>query len=213
MLEVGCGWGSFAIHAATRHGAKVVGITLSTRQAELARRRVEEAGVADRVEIRLVDYRELGEEKFDAVATIEMIEAVGEERIDLFTDCLSRVLVPGGKLVCQGIAKLKDFDTPDEGPFSERFVFPDGVPLPISRFELALERAGFATRHLEAFPEDYIETLSRWIALLEERYDAAARIVGEERVRIWRLYLRSARQAFETNWATVYQVLAERPGA
>ena len=75
-------------------------------------------------------------------------------------------------------------------------MFPDGVPLPISRFELALERAGFATRHLEAFPEDYIETLSRWIALLEERYDAAVQIVGEERVRIWRLYLRSARQAF-----------------
>ncbi len=213
VLEVGCGWGSFAIHAATHHHAKVVGITLSTRQAELARHRVQEAGVADRVEIRLVDYRELGEERFDAVATIEMIEAVGEERIDLFTECLSRVLVPGGKLVCQGIAKLKDFDTPDEGPFSERFVFPDGVPLPISRFELALERAGFATRHLEAFPEDYIETLSRWIALLEERYDAAVQIVGEERVRIWRLYLRSARQAFQTNWATVYQVLAERPAS
>ena len=212
VLEVGCGWGSFAIHAATVHRADVVAITLSARQAEMARRRVADAGVGDRIDIRLLDYRDLGEERFDAIATIEMIEAVGEERIDTFAACMARALSPGGRLVCQGIAKLKDLDTPDEGPFSERFVFPDGVPLPISRFQVALERAGFATRHLEAFPEDYVETLTRWIALLDERQVEAVRIVGAERERIWRLYLRSARQAFETGWATVYQLTAGLPG-
>ncbi|MGO9793547.1 MAG: class I SAM-dependent methyltransferase [Solirubrobacteraceae bacterium] len=211
VLEVGCGWGSFALHAATRHSVNVVAITLSERQAELARRRVAQAGAGDRVEIRLVDYRELGGEQFDAVATIEMIEAVGEERIDVFAACLARALRPGGRLAIQGIAKLQDFDTPDEGPFSERFVFPDGVPLPISRVQLALERAGLATTHLEAFPEDYIETLTRWITQLEEREQDAIKLVGAERVRIWRLYLRSARQAFETNWATVYQLQAHKP--
>ncbi len=140
-----------------------------------------------------------------------MIEAVGEERVDLFAACLAKALRPGGILAIQGIAKLKDFDTPDEGPFSERFVFPDGVPLPNSRVLLALERAGLATTHMEAFPEDYARTLERWIAPLDEREQEAIALVGRERVRIWQLYLRSARQAFETNWATVYQLQAHKP--
>lgn len=211
VLEVGCGWGSFAIHAATHHGAHVVAITLSERQAQFARERVARAGLGDRIEIRLVDYRELEGEQFDAIASIEMIEAVGEERIDLFAGCLARALRPGGQLAIQGIAKLKDFDTPDEGPFSERFVFPDGVPLPISRVVLALERAGLATSHLEAFPDQYAQTLEHWIAALDGREQDAIALVGAERVRIWRLYLRSARQAFETNWATVYQLQAHKP--
>jgi cyclopropane-fatty-acyl-phospholipid synthase len=210
VLEVGCGWGSFAMHAAREHGAKVVGITLSERQAELARARVADAGLAEQIEIRLIDYRDIGPEQFDAVASIEMIEAVGEERVDLFAQCLAKALVPGGRLALQGIAKLADFDTPDEGPFSERFVFPDGVPLPISRVALALERAGLAPTHFEGFPENYIETLKRWIAALDERHADAVRLVGADRVRIWQLYLRSARQAFETGWGTVYQVTAQK---
>ncbi len=208
MLEVGCGWGSLALHAASRHGANVAAITLSERQAELARQRVAQAGLASRVNVRLVDYRELAGEQYDAIASIEMIEAVGEERVDQFAACLAQALRPGGNLAIQGIAKLQDLDTPDEGPFSERFVFPDGVPLPISRVQLALERAGLATTHLEAFPDDYVETLKRWIARLDNREEAATTLVGAERVRIWKLYLRSARQAFETNWATVYQLQA-----
>jgi cyclopropane-fatty-acyl-phospholipid synthase len=210
VLEVGCGWGSFAMHAARHHQVSVVGLTLSERQAELARRRVAAAGLSEHVEIRLCDYRELGSERFDAVASIEMIEAVGDERVDLFARCLADALAPGGRLAIQGIAKLRDLDTPDEGPFSERFVFPDGVPLPVSRVVLALERAGLAPAGLEAFPDDYEETLRHWIAALEQRVDEAVRLVGAERVRIWRLYLRSARQAFETGWATVYQLRARK---
>jgi cyclopropane-fatty-acyl-phospholipid synthase len=210
VLEIGCGWGSFAIHAAQNHGARVVGITLSERQAELGRKRVQQAGVGEQVEIRLVDYREIGEENFDAVATIEMIEAVGDERVDLFARCIEKALRPGGTLACQGIAKLSDFDTADEGPFSERFVFPDGVPLPISRVELALERANLAMTHFESFPHEYISTLTHWIEKLESSGPQVVRVVGEQRDRIWRLYLRSARQAFETGWATVYQLVARK---
>ena len=211
VLEVGCGWGSFAMHAASRHQVTVVGLTLSERQAELARRRIADAGLAERIEIRLCDYRELGGERFDAIASIEMIEAVGAERVDLFAGCLADALAGGGRLAIQGIAKLKDLDTPDEGPFSERVVFPDGVPLPISRVTLALERAGLAPAELEAFPDNYVETLARWIAALERRSDDAVALVGADRVRIWRLYLRSARQAFQTGWATVYQLRAGKP--
>jgi cyclopropane-fatty-acyl-phospholipid synthase len=122
LLDVGCGWGSFAIHAATLHQVHVLAITLSEPQAALVRERAAAAGVEDLVEIRLMDYRALGAERFDAIASIAMVEAVGEERIDLYAMTLFGLLNPGGWLLNHGIAKLKDFDTPDEGPFSERFV-------------------------------------------------------------------------------------------
>jgi len=211
LLDVGCGWGSFAIHAATLHQVHVLGITLSEPQAALARERAAAAGVEDLVEIRLADYRELGAERFDAISSIGMVEAVGEERIDLYAVTLFGLLNPGGWLLNHGIAKLKDFDTPDEGPFSERFVFPDGVPLPLSRIVLGLERAGFATTHVEGIAEDYVRTLSEWIERYERRYEQAVAHAGEERARVWRLYLHAARQGFTTGWASIYQVLARRP--
>ncbi len=211
VLDVGCGWGSFVIHAATRHGVNALGVTLSEPQAELARQRVAEAGVADRVEIRVADYREVAG-TFDAIASIGMVEHVGEERIDLYAQRLAEMLRPGGRLLNHGIAKLMDFDTKDEGDFSERFVFPDGVPLPLSRIELALERTGLVTRHVEGLAEDYAETLRHWIRNFDEHQDEAIRLAGIERVRIWRLYLRAARQGFETGWASIYQVLAHKPG-
>jgi cyclopropane-fatty-acyl-phospholipid synthase len=211
VLDVGCGWGSFAIHAASRHGARVVGITLAERQADLARELVTEAGVADRVEILVADYRELAGEPFDAISSIGMVEHVGEERIDEYAIRLWSLLRPGGRLLNHGIAKLKDFDTPGGGPFSERFVFPDGVPLPLSRIELALERAGFVTTHVEGLQADYAETLRHWIDRFEQRYEDAVQLAGEERARIWRLYLRAARLGFETGWASIYQVLAHKP--
>jgi cyclopropane-fatty-acyl-phospholipid synthase len=210
VLDVGCGWGSFVIHAATRHGVRAVGITLAERQAELARERIREAGVADRVEIRVADYREVSDGPFDAIASIGMVEHVGEEQIDVYAERLRNLLRPGGRLLNHGIAKLKDFDTPDEGAFSERFVFPDGVPLPLSRVLRALERSEFTTTHVEGLQGDYATTIGYWIERFDARWDDAVRIAGIERARIWRLYLRAARQGFETGWASVYQVLAHR---
>jgi cyclopropane-fatty-acyl-phospholipid synthase len=211
VLDVGCGWGSFAIHAAEHYGVKVLGVTISEEQVRLGRERVQEAGLEDRIELRLADYRELAGEQFDAISSIGMVEHVGEERIDLYMQTLSGLLRPGGRLLNHGIAKLMDFDTKDEGAFSERFVFPDGVPLPLSRIELALERTGMVTRHVEGIPEDYAETLRYWIASFEERYDEAVRLAGIERARVWRVYLRAARRGFLTGWASVYQVLAHKP--
>jgi cyclopropane-fatty-acyl-phospholipid synthase len=210
VLDVGCGWGSFVLHAATRHGVSAVGITLSEHQAELARERADEAGVADRVQFRVADYREIADGPFDAIASIGMVEHVGEEQIDLYAKRLGSLLGPGGRLLNHGIAKLKDFDTPDEGAFSERFVFPDGVPLPLSRVLHALERAEFTTTHVEGLQRDYARTISHWIERFDARWDDAVRLAGIERARIWRLYLRAARQGFETGWASVYQVLAHR---
>jgi cyclopropane-fatty-acyl-phospholipid synthase len=211
VLDVGCGWGSFALHAARRYGVHVLGVTLSERQAQLAADRAAEAGLRDQVEIRVADYRELAGGQFDAITSIGMVEHVGEERIDLYARTLYELLAPGGRLLNHGIAKLKDFDTPDEGPFSERFVFPDGVPLPLSRIIQALERTGFVPRHVEGLADDYAQTLGHWIQRFEDRYEDAVRLGGVERARVWRLYLRAARQGFQTGWASVYQVLAHRP--
>ncbi|HET8834615.1 MAG TPA: cyclopropane-fatty-acyl-phospholipid synthase family protein [Gemmatimonadales bacterium] len=203
VLDVGCGWGGFAIHAASRHGVSVVGITLSEPQAELARQRVRAAGLEDRVTVRVQDYRELDGEQFDAICSIGMVEHVGGERIDLYARQLAHLLRPGGRLLNHGIARLYEAPT---GAFNRRYVFPDSDPLPLSRVLLALERAGFVTEHVEGFRRDYAETLRHWARRLDERLDEAVRMAGSERVRVWRLYLRAARRSFESGYLSIYQV-------
>ena len=212
MLDVGCGWGSFVIHAASRHGTEAVGITLSEPQAELARQRVAAAGLADRVEIRVQDYRELAGESFDAVASIGMVEHVGEAQIDRYAEQLASMLRPGGRLLNHGISRLRHGSV-EGGPFSERYVFPDGETLQVSRVILALERAGFITQHVEEFGSDYAETLRHWIARLDEHLERAEELAGPERLRVWRLYLRAARNGFEIDFTSVYQVLCRRGDA
>jgi cyclopropane-fatty-acyl-phospholipid synthase len=204
VLDVGCGWGGFPLWAATKHGASVVGITLSAPQAEKARRRAEEAGVADRVEIRVMDYRDLAGERFDAIASIGMVEHVGASQIDVYARILAGLLEPGGRLLNHGITRLRHTDS-EAGAFSERYVFPDAAPLHLSRNLLALERAGFITHHVEEFGADYAETLRHWAQRLDDNLEEAIRLAGPERVRVWRLYLRAARNGFESGFTSIYQ--------
>jgi cyclopropane-fatty-acyl-phospholipid synthase len=211
VLDVGCGWGSFAIHVAREYGVEVVGITLSERQAELARERVARAGMADRVEIRVQDYRRLAHSSFDAISSIGMSEHVGDSQIDVYAKTLFDILKPGGTLLNHAIAALDPGAEPLEDLFSTRYVFPDGEPLPLSRVQLALERAGFRTGHVEGFREDYAETLRHWARRLDEHIEEAERLAGIERTRVWRLYLRAAGHGFTTGLTAVYQVKARRP--
>ena len=206
VLDVGCGWGSFVMHAASRHGVEAVGITLSENQAELARKRVADAGLSDKVEIRVQDYRELAGENFDAVASIGMVEHVGESQIDVYAEQLASMLRPGGRLLNHGISRLKHGSI-EGGPFSERYVFPDGETTHVSRVILALERAGFIVQHVEEFGSDYAETLRHWIRNLDDNIERAEELAGPERLRVWRLYLRAARNGFEIDFTSVYQVL------
>jgi cyclopropane-fatty-acyl-phospholipid synthase len=210
VLDVGCGWGSFALHAAERHGVSVVGITLSEPQAALARERAAERGLADRVDIRVADYRELADEPFDAVASIGMVEHVGASQIDVYARRLARLVKPGGRVLNHGIARLRVGD-PEAGPFSERYVFPDGAPLHLSRIQLALERGGLETHHVEDFRHDYAETLRHWAKNVDDNLDEAIRLAGPERIRVWRLYLRAARRGFESGFTSIYQVRCSRP--
>ena len=213
MLDIGCGWGSLAIHAAREHGASVSGITLSEPQAQLARERAREAGVEDRVEFRVMDYRDLGAERFDAVASIGMVEHVGEAQIDEYARQIARVAEPGGRVLNHGIVVV----APQErgvhigGEFSDRYVFPDGELLNLSRMLLAFERAGFEALNVENLHTDYAETLRHWTARFEDHLDQAERLAGSERLRVWRLYLRAARNSFETGSNAVYQLLCSRP--
>lgn len=231
VLDVGCGWGSFAIHAAREHGARVTGITLSTAQAAAAKRRVADAGLSDLIEIRVQDYRDLPGERFDAISSIGMVEHVGDAQIDTYAATLAALLEPGGRLLNHGIARLRHSD-PEAGPFSERYVFPDAEPLHLSRILTALERASFTTMHVEelaaptmgsdpltndsltlgarATGGDYAETLRHWIARLDENLDEAIRLAGPERVRVWRLYLRAAKNGFESGFTSTYQVLGTK---
>jgi cyclopropane-fatty-acyl-phospholipid synthase len=211
VLDVGCGWGSFAIHAVREYGVEVVGITLSGPQAERARERVAEAGLSEKIEIRVQDYRQLPQGSFDAIASIGMSEHVGEAQVDVYAQGLFDLLRPGGTLLNHAIAALDPNAEPLEDLFSTRYVFPDGEPLPLSRVQLAIERAGFHTQHVEGFREDYATTLRHWTQRLDQHLEEAEAIAGVERTRVWRLYLRAAGQGFEQGLTAVYQVKALRP--
>lgn len=210
LLDVGCGWGALALHAAQEYGVSVLGITLSQEQAALARERVAEAGLEDRIEIRIADYRELADTGFDAVSSVGMVEHVGEDQMDVYARRLASFLKPGGRLLNHGIALLRH-DDPPAGPFSERYVFPDGHPVQLSGVLRSLEHAGFATEHVEGFRLDYAETLRHWYERLDEHLPEAERLGGADRTRVWRLYLRAARNGFVNGHTSIFQVRATKP--
>jgi cyclopropane-fatty-acyl-phospholipid synthase len=209
MLDVGCGWGSMSIRAARKYGVDVVGITLSEPQAEEARRRAEAAGVGDKVDIRVMDYRDLTGERFDAISSIGMAEHVGAVQIDAYARTLADLLGPGGRLLNHAIGRLRHTDE-EAGAFSERYVFPDGAPLHLSRMLLALERAGFEVHHVEDFRPDYAETLRNWAERLDANLERATELAGPERIRVWRLYLRAARNGFEKGFISIFQTRCEK---
>jgi cyclopropane-fatty-acyl-phospholipid synthase len=212
VLDVGCGWGSFSIRAAKEYGASVVGITLSEPQAEEARRRAAAAGVGDQTDFRVMDYRDLVGERFDAISSIGMAEHVGAVQIDEYARTLASLLGPGGRLLNHAIARLRHTDA-EAGAFSERYVFPDAAPLHLSRVLLALERAGFEIHHVEDYRLDYAETLRHWAERLDENLERATQLAGPERIRVWRLYLRAARNGFEKGFTSIYQARCELSSA
>jgi len=211
VLDVGCGWGSFAIHAAREYGVSVTGITLSPAQAQLARKMVADAGLADRVEIRVADYRDPAGEPYDAIASIGMAEHVGQSQIDAYARSLFAALKPGGLLLNHAISLMRPEEDPLADEFTNRYVFPDGEPLLLSRVQLAFERARFYTEHVEGFMTDYAITLRHWHDRLDEHLVEAERLAGPERLRVWRLYLRAARHGFDVGYTAVYQLKARRP--
>ncbi|MEP7115035.1 MAG: cyclopropane-fatty-acyl-phospholipid synthase family protein [Ilumatobacteraceae bacterium] len=212
LLDVGCGWGSMAIHAALHYDARVAGITISKAQAELARRRVEEAGVADRVEIRLQDYRDLAGESFDAIASVGMSEHVGHGKLDQYLATLRAALGPHGRLLNHAISSVGG-STLGPRSFVGRYVFPDGELIDVGQVVLSMERAGFEVRDVESLREHYARTLRCWVTNLESRWDEAVKLVGEPRAKIWRLYMAGSAIGFEDGGVAIHQVLGVVPTA
>ncbi|MER5775883.1 cyclopropane-fatty-acyl-phospholipid synthase family protein [Streptomyces sp. NPDC002039] len=214
LLDVGCGWGSMALHAAREYGVQVTGITLSREQAAYARKRVAEEGLADRIEIRIQDYRDVKDGPYDAISSIGMAEHVGAERYREYARTLHALLRPGGRLLNHQIARPPE---PDEeayriDEFIDAYVFPDGELSPIGGTVGELERAGFEVRDVEALREHYALTLRAWVARLERHWDEAVRLTSPGRARVWRLYMAASALGFEHNRLGVNQVLAVRPG-
>ncbi|TKT01175.1 cyclopropane-fatty-acyl-phospholipid synthase family protein [Streptomyces longwoodensis] len=210
LLDVGCGWGSMAIHAAREHGVGVVGITLSQEQAAYARKRVADEGLTDRVEIRVQDYRDVTDGPFDAISSIGMAEHVGADRYLEYARDLHALLEPGGRLLNHQIARRpqRDESTYEVDEFIDAYVFPDGELAPVGTTVTQLERAGFEVRDVEAIREHYALTLRRWVTNLEADWKRAVELAGYGRARVWRLYMAASALAFERNQIGVNQVLA-----
>ena len=217
LLDIGCGWGSLVLHAAERYGVRATGITLSERQASLARERIAEAGLADRCRIEVRDYRDLPRDVvFDKVVSVGMFEHVGRARLPTYFSQAYRLTRPGGLFLNHGIVTLSSHPVPlrmIERPISrrtsfiQRFVFPDGelvAPADVLRFA---EAAGFETRDLESLREHYALTLRRWVGRLEDHHDEATRIAGEMTYRVWRLYMSGSARAFAKGRIGVIQTL------
>jgi cyclopropane-fatty-acyl-phospholipid synthase len=210
LLDVGCGWGSMAMHAARQHGARVVGITISREQALEAQRRVHEAGLDDRVEIRLQDYRELGGEQFDAISSIGMFEHVGERHMAEYFAILRRLLVRRGRLLNHAISSVGGSRIGRRG-FIYRYVFPDGELIDVSTAAKAMEAAGFEVRDIESLREHYARTLRAWVANLQADWDRAVDLVGPVRARVWLLYMAASAIGFEDNGIAIHQTLGVVP--
>ena len=212
VLDVGCGWGAFVCNAARSYGVEAVGITVSSEQAEYARRRADAEGVGDRVEIRLQDYRDVEGGPFDAVASIGMSEHVGKAMLPTYSEELFRLLRPGGRLLNHAISRRPG---PSDGfsrtSFIDRYVFPDGELEPMATMVEAMEEVGFEVRDVESLREHYALTLRAWVANLEASWDRAVELTSPGRARIWRLYMAGSALGFEANRLGVNQVLAVRP--
>ncbi|MGX1270449.1 class I SAM-dependent methyltransferase [Streptomyces phaeoluteigriseus] len=213
LLDVGCGWGSMAIHAAREHGVNVVGVTLSQEQAAYARKRVADAGLTDRVEIRVQDYRDVADGPYDAISSIGMAEHVGADRYLEYASVLHALLEPGGRLLNHQIARRPERDESayEVDAFIDAYVFPDGELAPLGSTVTQLERAGFEVRDVESIREHYALTLRRWVSRLEDDWHRAVRLTGAGRARVWRLYMAASALAFEHQRIGVNQVLAVRP--
>lgn len=212
MLDIGCGWGSLLLHAATRYGVRGLGITLSQPQAQLARERARAAGVSNLLEFRVADYRELTDRPFDKVVSVGMYEHVGRAELGHYASTVHRLTVPGGLFLNHGIARLASAP-PRRDTFINRYIFPDGELHPVAAIVSEMQSAGLEVRDVESIREHYPLTLRRWAANLEAHRGEATREAGAERVRAWQLYMLASALAFEDGEITVYQVLSSRLGA
>jgi cyclopropane-fatty-acyl-phospholipid synthase len=206
LLDIGCGWGGLALHAARSFGVCVHGITLSAQQAEVAQQRIVAAGLSRYCTIEVKDYREvIGENVYDKIASVGMVEHVGTSQISCYMRHVCRLLKPGGVFLNHGIATSESDGR--LGPFADRYVFPDAEVVPLHDVVAAVEDEQMEVRDIESLREHYALTLEHWVRRLEANYKQASELVGETTYRIWRLYMTAAAHKFQHRCLNVYQTL------
>ncbi|MCY0922296.1 MULTISPECIES: SAM-dependent methyltransferase [unclassified Streptomyces] len=209
LLDVGCGWGSLAVHAARAHKAQVTAVTLSRAQRDFVTDRVAREGLSDLVEVQLRHWRHIDDGGYDAVSAVEMGEHVGDVEYPEFTSLLHGVLRPGGRLLIQQMSR--GLNAPGGGAFIETYIAPDMHMRPVGRTVDLIEDAGFEVRSVEALREHYARTIDAWRHTLEERWVDFEALVGQTTARVWRLYLAGSSLAFTERRMGVDQILAVRP--
>jgi cyclopropane-fatty-acyl-phospholipid synthase len=215
FLDIGCGWGALIFHAAERYGVTATGITLSRNQFEHVQREIEARGLRDRVRVELRDYLDLPDEpSFEKIASVGMFEHVGPQNYDRYFGKIRRLLVPGGFVLNHGITQ----NDPSRaslgsgiGEFVEEYVFPGGRLAHVARVMDGLARQGLEVVDAEALREHYARTLWHWVERLEAGAAAARAEVGEEKYRIWRIYMAGSAHAFDRGWLSLWQLLAGKP--
>jgi cyclopropane-fatty-acyl-phospholipid synthase len=217
FLDIGCGWGALLFHAAENYGTVATGITLSQNQFDHVTREIAARGLGGRVHVELRDYIDLPEDnQYDRIASVGMFEHVGVRRFPGYFGKIFRVLKPGGLVLNHGIT-LNQVDAPSLGSdisdFVEDYVFPGGQLTHVSRVIEGMAREGLESFDAESLREHYAKTLWHWVDRLESHADAARAEVGDERYRVWRIYMAGSAHAFDRGWLSLWQVVAGKADA
>ena len=213
LLDVGCGWGGMVMHVAEHHGVRALGVTLSRQQAEWAQKAIAERGLADRAEVRFLDYRDVPESGFDAVSSIGLTEHIGRRQLGSYFTRLAEKLRPEGRLLNHCITRPTTRERARAGGFIDRYVFPDGELLGVGTIVSSMQNHGLEPRHEENLREHYAMTCRDWGANLEANWEEAVAEVGLRRARVWQLYIAASRVGFDINNIQLHQVLGVKLGS
>ncbi|MFL9924341.1 cyclopropane-fatty-acyl-phospholipid synthase [Herbaspirillum lusitanum] len=209
LLDIGCGWGALVLRAAQKFGAKCVGVTLSENQYALAKERVERAGLSDRIEIRLQDYRDVTG-TFDRITSVGMFEHVGLKNLPLYFSHINKLLADDGLVMNHGITStdVENGESPyGGGEFIDKYVFPAGELPHIGLVLRTMQEGGLEAFDVENLRRHYAKTCGVWADNFEARSDQIKKLTDEKRYRIWRVYLAGSAYAFERDWISLYQVV------
>jgi cyclopropane-fatty-acyl-phospholipid synthase len=214
LLDIGCGWGALVLRAASKFGAQCVGVTLSQNQFDLATQRVKNAGLQDKIEIRLQDYRDVPGQ-FDRITSVGMFEHVGRKNLPEYFRKIHDLLVDDGIAMNHGITST-DYNSGETalggGEFIDRYVFPDGELPHISLALESMQMGGLEAVDVESLRRHYAHTLDIWADNFEAKAEEAKKLVDDEKFRIWRVYLAGCAYAFEHDDVSLYQVVCRKAG-
>ena len=217
LLDIGCGWGGLARYAALRYGVEALGVTLSKNQKAYADEQIERTGLQDRISVKLMDYRDLGDESFDKIVSVGMFEHVGRAHLPEYFAQVYRLLKPSGLFLNHGISRRAGREEDRQGflqkrifgrgTFMQKYIFPDGELTPVSEVNVMAENAGFEVRDVENLREHYALTLRHWVNHLAEHREEAIKASDEATYRTWRLYMAASAYGFESGNINVNQTL------